>query len=330
MSVGMITPIRRSSSVTAQHPGTQAKDAIRPTVLEIVIVVCSGCRDHLQACLASLAQAPFSRGDMRVHVVDNASTDGTEEVARNSPLVHDYRRLPGNFGFSVANNVALRRLTGDLALLLNPDTELRPGVLDHMVKLMEDEPSIGAAGCRLVDRENRPDHNAKRGFPTPSAAVAHFADPVWRRLTGRASSYRNEDVPEHAEADVDAVSGAFMLVRRQVLDDVGLLDEGYWMYGEDLDWCYRIKRAGWRVVYDGRVTTLHVKGGASGQHRRLRQNLAFHRSMGRFYRKHEGGQSWLDPLVYGGILGKFALSVALSAAARVSVRARRRATIAGR
>ena len=295
---------------------------VRAVVLDIVIVVCSGCREHLRACLASLAASSFTRGEMRVHIVDNASSDGTEEVARNSPVVSDYRRLPGNLGFSVANNAALRRVDGDFALLLNPDTELRPSVLDHMVELMQADPTIGAAGCRLVDPDGRPDHNAKRGFPTPAAALAHFA--------GRASSYRGEDVPDHDVADVDAVSGAFMLVRRRVLEDVGLLDEGYWMYGEDLDWCYRIKRAGWRVVYDGRVTTLHIKGGASGRHRRLRQNVAFHRSMGRFYRKHEGGRPWVDPLVYSGILAKLAVSIVVSAGARAAARARAAGTIADR
>ena len=117
---------------------------------------------------------------------------------------------------------------------------------------------------------------------------------------------------------MDAVNGAFCLVRKQAMDEIGLLDEGYWMYGEDLDWCYRFKDAGWEVLYNGRITTLHVKGGTAGSHRRLRQNWAFHRSMGRFYRKHYAGTSRiLDTVVVIGIVLKFASSAVRSAMGRL-------------
>jgi GT2 family glycosyltransferase len=117
--------------------------------------------------------------------------------------------------------------------------------------------------------------------------------------------------------DVDAVNGAFMLVRREAMEQVGLFDEGYWLYMEDLDWCRRFHDRGWRVVYDGRVTAIHVKGGTAGSRRRLKQNVAFHRGMGRFYRKFQAGENpLLDVAVYAGVLAKLAVSVAANAVAR--------------
>src|SRR5207244_12321394 len=133
---------------------------------------------------------------------------------------------------------------------------------------------------------------AKRSCPTPLGALAYFMR-VGRseRAPGRLAQYRRPELGEFDAGEVDAVNGAFMLVRRGALDDVGLLDEGYWLYMEDLDWCYRFKERGWKVWYDGGVTVVHVKGGASvirhgrARHRALGPNVAFHRGMGRLYRK---------------------------------------------
>ena len=113
-----------------------------------------------------------------------------------------------------------------------------------------------------------------------------------------------------------------MLTRRAAIEEVGVLDEGYWLYMDDLDWCHRFKLAGWRIVYDGRVSSLHVKGGTTREksHRGLRHNIAFHRSMGRFYRKFEAGRNpLLDACVYLAIGVKLAISVTRSAIARRSL-----------
>ena len=113
-----------------------------------------------------------------------------------------------------------------------------------------------------------------------------------------------------------------MLIRKAAMDEVGLLDEGYWLYMDDLDWCYRFKQAGWKVVYDGRVSSMHVKGGTTKEksHRGLRHNVAFHRSMGRFYRKFYAGRNPLADLaiIYLAIFGKLAISATRSAIARRS------------
>jgi GT2 family glycosyltransferase len=291
--------------------------------LEIVIVTSPGGRDLLQACLESLEKHPLRGGETVTWVVDNASRDGTSEMIRAFPAVR-YVELDTNAGFTVANNVALRQVRAPYVLVLNPDTEMEEGVLDHLIAVMKERPEVGMAGCRLVMRDGTFDHAAKRSFPTPIGALAHFLRigrseraPAWL------AQYRAPELGEHEEGPVDSVNGAFMLVRREALPDVGLFDEGYWTYMEDLDWCYRFHRAGWGVWYDGTVTVLHVKGGTTVterrrvRHRAVPQTLAFNRSMGRFYRKfYAGERPLLDAIIYPAIVVKGAVAVARSIAAR--------------
>ena len=282
-----------------------------------IVVVSYRCRDLLSACLSSIAANPYTGGPAAVTVVDNASADGTAELVRATFADVRLVELDRNRGFSVANNVALRESRSDQVLLLNPDTEIRPGVLDAMSAFLDESPRAAVAGCRLVRRDGSFDHASKRSIPTVSDALRYFAP-------GRGfSGYLAPDVAEDAVGRVDAVNGAFMLMRRDAVRQVGLLDEGYWMYGEDLDWCARARRAGWDVLYNGRVTTLHVKGATAGRHRRWRQNVAFHRSMGRFYRRHVGGErALLDAAVYAGIGVKLGLSACGSSLARAAERLR--------
>lgn len=286
-------------------------------LLAIVIVSFDG-RELLRKCLASLQRYPLTVGDSEVHVVDNASRDDTTRMVRNafpSVVLHE---LESNRGFAAANNVVLEQLRSPYVLLLNPDTEACPGALDHMLQVMILNQHVGISGCRLVRKDGSFDHAAKRSFPTPLAAIAHFAK-LGRRgsASPRLAQYRSPDVDERGVGPVDAVNGAFMLVRRQAMQDVGLLDSGYWMYGEDLDWCYRFQQRGWRVIYDGRVKFVHVKGGSAGTYRRVRQNFAFHHAMARFYRKfYAGRRPVIDALVISGITLKFVFSVCHNNVAR--------------
>jgi GT2 family glycosyltransferase len=282
-----------------------------------VVIVSYRCRELLVACLASLDRHPLRRGTLTVHVVDNASDDGTvAEVRERFPDV-ELTALDHNAGFSVSNNIVLRATSAPYVLLLNPDTEATEGALDHALDALERRDDVGMLGCRLVRPDGSFDHAAKRSFPTPLSALAHFTGVGRAASGGRLAQYRAPEVGELESGDVDAVNGAFMLVRRAAIEEVGLLDEGYWLYMEDLDWCYRFHQAGWKVRYDGGATFVHVKGGTSGQHRALRQNVAFHRGMGRFYRKFHGGESPLKALlVYAGIGAKLTVSALRSAAAR--------------
>lgn len=284
-----------------------------------VVIVSFGAPELLRACLGSLRRFPVSGCGMVVHVVDNASPDDTAEVvAREFPEVR-LHRLPQNRGFSAANNIALRTATAPYVLVLNPDTELREGVLDHLVAVMQERPEVGMVGCRLERPDGSFDHAAKRSFPTPTAALAHFAGIGRFASSAALSQYRATDLDEDGVGEVDAVNGAFMLVRRTAMEKVGLFDEGYWLYMEDLDWCARFWEHRWQVLYDGRVTALHVKGGTAGRHRALKPNVHFHRGMGRFYRRHRAGDNAvLDIAVYAAIGGKLAISVARSTLTRVS------------
>ena len=292
--------------------------------LEIVIVTSPGGRDLLRACLASLERHPLSTGTMLTRVVDNASNDGTREMVLSEFPDVRYTELDCNAGFTVANNVALGLVTAPYVLVLNPDTELYDGVLDHMVRLMEERPEVGMAGCRLVMRDGSFDHAAKRSFPTPLGALAHFLwIGRWQRAPRALAQYRAPELGEDQDGPVDALNGAFMLVRREALEQVGPFDEGYWTYMEDLDWCFRFRRAGWQIWYDGRVTALHVKGGTTvaqrrrARHRAVRQTIEFHRSMGRFYRKfYAGGFGPSDGLIYLAICVKGTVAVTRSVAAR--------------
>jgi len=290
------------------------------------VVVSYRCPDLLGRCLESLRQHPLTSGPTTVHVVDNASGDATAQMVRGRFPEIRFHLMPDNVGFSRANNHVLRDSEARYVLLLNPDTEVREGTLDHMVELMDARGDVGMAGCRLVQPDGMFDHAAKRGFPTPTSALAHFAS-VGRRdgASDRLAHYRAPGVDETGVGEVDAVNGAFMLVRVEAMRAVGLLDEGYWLYMEDLDWCKRFQLAGWKVLYDGRVETLHVKGGAAGKHRRLRQNVAFHQGMARFYRKFDSGKNpLLDAAVYLGIFAKLAVSATRSGLARGRLAADRR------
>jgi N-acetylglucosaminyl-diphospho-decaprenol L-rhamnosyltransferase len=287
-----------------------------PPYLQVVIVSYRCC-ELLGKCLETLEAYPATRGPMAVAVVDNDSADGTVEMVRNRFPGVQLHPMSENVGFSRANNVVIRDSAARYCLLLNPDTELKPGALDKLLDKLEADKRIGMLGPRLVRQDGSLDHASKRGFPTVVSSLGHFSGLGRRRKAGRMSAYRATDLEETAIGDVDAVNGAFMLVRSEAIEDVGLLDEGYWLYMEDLDWCYRFHQRGWRVVYDGTTTVVHVKGATSGKYRRMRQNVSFHQGMARFYRKHYAGRRpLLDATVYAGIAAKLAFSVGRNALAR--------------
>jgi GT2 family glycosyltransferase len=293
-----------------------------PPLLDIILVVSGSDREYLRVCLESLERFPLTRGEMAIHVVDNATTDGTVQLVRDRfPHVH-LHELGWNAGFCIGNNTALRQADGEFALVLNPDTEFIEPSLDHLVDVMRRRPEAGMIGCRLVRRDGSLDHAAKRSFPTPLAALAHFTGLGTRASAPeRLAQYRAPHLDERDCGEVDAVNGAFMLVRRDAVEAVGLLDEGYWLYMEDLDWCYRFKQAGWKVWYEGTTTVIHVKGGTTVRrgHRGLRHNYYFHRGMVRFYRKFYARRRPIDLAVYAGIWAKFTVAATRSAIARRSV-----------
>jgi GT2 family glycosyltransferase len=277
-------------------------------------IVAYGSPGLLLDCLASLREHAPSR-PMRVLVVDNAAPQRIAATAHEFPEVELIE--PGrNLGFAAATNAVIRRTSGEYFLALNPDARVHSGTLDTLLALMDADGRIGLAGPRLVREDGSFDHAARRSFPTPLGALAHFTGLGRRdRAPAALSQYR---APEVERGPVDAVSGAFMLLRRRALDGIGLFDEGYWLYMEDLDLCYRLARSGWVTWYEPSVEATHVKGGSSGRHRTFRVNRAFHTGMARFYRSHYAGSRspLVNAAVYAGIAARFAASASRSAVER--------------
>ena len=272
-----------------------------------VSIVSYRCEALLRDCLQSLRENPPS-GPMHVRVVDNASGDGTAEMVEREFPEATLTVRPQIIWFCAAKYIAIRGGSAPYVLILNPDTRITPGSLDRLLELMDSKPEVGMSGPRLELDDGSFDHAARRSFPTPVSALAHFTGVGRRRESGSLAAYR---APEVESGAVDAVNGAFMLTRRAALDQVGLFDEGFWMYMEDLDLCYRLEQAGWVTWYEPDVTVLHVKAGTSGKLRSFRLNRAFHYGMYRFYRKHYAPDH--NPLfnlfIYAGILAKLTATV---------------------
>jgi GT2 family glycosyltransferase len=257
---------------------------------------------------------------MTVTVVDNDSGDGTAEmVEREFPEVK-LIRAPGNVGFSAANNIAVRSTSSPYVLVLNPDTRVTEGALERVGAVLDRDRKVGIAGAKLVLEDGSLDHAAKRSFPTPLGALAHFTG-VGRRpgASEKLSQYRAPERGDDEAGSVEAVNGAFMMIRRAPLEQLGGFDEGYWMYMEDLDLCYRFDAEGWVTWYEPSATVVHVKAGTSGPIRNSRLNRAFHYGMLRFYRKFYAPHRppIANGFVYLGIGVKTAVSLVRGFFARV-------------
>ncbi len=287
-----------------------------------IVIVNYNVRDMLHDCLESVfdSLAGFS---FEVCVVDNGSNDGSADMVEASfPQVRLLRTE--NRGYAAGNNLGLRSFgfaaTGQetvqgshphFVLLLNPDTELPPSALADMLTFMEDHPQAGIAGPRLVREDGSLDKACRRSFPTPEVAFYRLSGlsrlfPSSRRFGRYNVTYLSPDVT----AEVDSVVGAFMLIRAEVLEQVGLLDERYFMYAEDLDLSYRAKAEGWQVWYNAGVTVLHYKGQSSRQ-RSSFANAKFYETMRLFHAKHFEKETLflVNWLIYGAIylLGGWAL-----------------------
>lgn len=284
-----------------------------------VAIVSYRCEALLRECLRSLRENP-PRGRLTIHVVDNASGDGTPDMVEREFGDVRLTRNGDNVGFGTANNQAFADGDAPYVLVLNPDTRITPGSLDALLEVMAAHPELGMCGPRLEREDGSFDHAARRSFPTPLSALGHFTGVGRRRRSGTLAAYR---APEVESGRVDAVNGAFMLIRRAALERVGGFDEGFWMYMEDLDLSYRFAEAGWPSWYEPSVTVIHAKAGTTGPQRSPRLDAAFHHGMYRFYRKHYAPDRnpALNALVYVGIAAKLALSI-VATAVRRALRAR--------
>jgi GT2 family glycosyltransferase len=277
--------------------------------LSILMLNYNTCELTLNA-LRSVYQSQTSF-EFEVILVDNDSTDSSvAQIQKEFPGVQLILNKE-NVGFSKANNQAIRQAVGRYNLLLNSDTIVQPDTLDIMIRFMDSHPDVGASGCKIVLPDGSLDKACKRGFPTPSASFYYAFGftklfPTVPRYNQYQLGYLNED-----EAyPIDCLVGAFMLVRREAIDQVGMLDEDFFMYGEDIDWCYRIKQAGWINYYYPATKIIHYKG-ASSRRRPFKIVYEFHRAMWLFHNKHYRKKYSIitNTLVFLGISVKFSLEV---------------------
>jgi GT2 family glycosyltransferase len=258
-----------------------------------IVIVNYNVRDLLRRCLTSVLAG---QGELAIDVcvVDNASRDQSAAMVRSEfPSVRLIANEE-NVGYPAANNQGLRLLGIErddeasrprFCLLLNPDTEVPEDAFARLVDYLDTNHDIGVIGPKLVLPDGSLDLACRRSFPTP--LVSSYRMLGLSRLfpkSRRFGRYNMTYLDENAMADVDSVVGAFMMVRTKAIADVGLLDERFWMYGEDLDWAKRIKNDGWRVVYYPSVEVLHVKRASSSQSERAQYE--FYRAMLIFYHKH--------------------------------------------
>ncbi|KAA3664143.1 MAG: glycosyltransferase family 2 protein [Chloroflexi bacterium] len=230
-----------------------------------IVIVNYNTRQLLDDCLQSLVEADLPTGGMEVIVVDNASSDGSQAMVQQKYPDVKLVASEVNRGFSAANNMGTAVSTGKYILFLNSDTRVAKDALSKPIQYMETHSDVGALTVRLVYPNGQRDPDNHRGFPTPWNAMCHFTGlskffPDNPRYNGYFMSYAN-----FAETHpVDVIAGSYMLMPMALCRELNGWDETYFFYGEDIDFCYRIRQAGYQIIYYPHVEVLHYKGASSG------------------------------------------------------------------
>ncbi|MHC4416217.1 MAG: glycosyltransferase family 2 protein [Planctomycetota bacterium] len=284
---------RGFASPSPRDSETASCAAQPPPPLDLSIVIVSWNTRHVvRECLESVF-ANLGSLSAEVIVIDNASSDGSAElIAGAFPQV----RLVANHinrGFAAANNQGLRVAKGRYVLLLNPDTVVLPDALQRTLDHAESHPTAGIIGCQVWESPQSVQRTCFR-FPSPLNTLLWVTGAsAWlsrSRIAGRAAygPWQRE-----SERDVDVVSGMFMLVRREAIDEVGLMDESFFVFAEEADWCRRFRNAGWRCVFAPVGRILHVNGGSqSTEQAAVKMYVEMQKSVLLFHRKHLGLISW--------------------------------------
>jgi GT2 family glycosyltransferase/lipopolysaccharide/colanic/teichoic acid biosynthesis glycosyltransferase len=250
-----------------------------------VIIVNYNVREFLRQSLLSLRKALVELS-AEIFVVDNASTDGSGDMVRQEFPEVQLIANRENLGFAAANNQALRQARGRLVVLLNPDTVVQEDTFVAIRDFMGTHPGTGMVGCKVLNPDGTLQLACRRSFPTPWIAFTRLSG--LSRLFPRSrwfGRYNLTYLPEDETAEVEAISGSFMAVRREALAQVGMLDEAFFLYGEDLDWCFRMRQSGWKIYYFPGTQIVHFKG-ESAKQSGLDNLRLFYQAMGLFVRKH--------------------------------------------
>ena len=304
---------RRASISNLQSPISNLQS---PDV-SIIIVSWNVC-ELLRTCLQAIAHGRRTL-DAETIVVDSGSTDGSAMMVQQEFPWVQLVTCNENVGFPMGNNLGIARASGRHIVLLNPDTEVQAGALSTMVDYLERHADVGVVGPQLLNLDGSV-QSSRRRFPTLATA---FFESTWLQGIAPAAvlrRYYTLDLPDEEAADVDWLMGACLMVRRQVIDQVGGLDEAYFMYSEELDWCRRIKTAGWRVVYLPAAKVLHHVGKSSEQAVTAR-HVNFQRAKLRYFRKYHGRLAAAVLRVF--LLANYAWQLGLEAAKGVAGHQRR-------
>ncbi|AOY58969.1 MULTISPECIES: glycosyltransferase family 2 protein [Desulfococcus] len=284
-----------------------------------VIIVNYNSTDHLLNCIASF-YTDIQRFGVTVYVQDNGSTDGVDRVSDRYPLVRLHKNIV-NLGFAGAVNQALCRCKGDYVILLNPDAVLEEGFLDAAVEFMDRRRDVGIMGPKILDRDGKL-QNSARAFPSPLTALFGRSSYLSRRFPQNPVTSRNllsMSCDGETPMSVDWVSGACMVVRKKAVEQTGMLDERFFMYWEDADWCRRMWAARWKVVYCPKAVAYHYIGGSS-EKCAVRSVWEFHKSVCRFFDKYLPPRLFFaGPPVFGLLFLRF-LAVMLTAAVKHPIR----------
>lgn len=274
------------------------------TMIDIIIVNYNST-DYLLVCLESIYRSLDGR-PARIFVEDNASTDGVHRIRQNFPDVHVNQNAV-NIGFGAAANMAMKKGNSPYVVLINPDSKVEKGLFDNAIEYLKDNPDIGIIGPRVFD-SNGDIQGSARAFPTPLTALFGRQSLFTRlfpenRIT-RANLLANQ-CDGQTPMEVDWVSGACMLVRRKAIDQIGWLDERFFMYWEDADWCRRMRENNWKVIYYPCATVRHYVGKSSSK-LLVRSTYEFHKSVYLLYNKYYPGHfQFLKPLIILGLLYRF-------------------------
>lgn len=261
-------------------------------------------KDLMIQCLRSIRQEA-GEVKLEVFVVDNGSTDGSKEAVRAEFPEAILIDNSSNLGFARANNQALRLSKGDYILLLNPDTQVKKGAIDTLKTFMDRHPEAGAVGGQLLNPDGSR-QNSIANFPSLATELLNKSLLRWlfpNRFPGKEREY-NEPI------EVESVIGACMMVRRKAIEQVGLLDEDYFLFLEETDWCYRMKKAGWKIYHIPQAEVIHFQG-KSAEKDKKRARVEYYRSRYQYFRKNRGFWQWLILLI--GMLAKLCVEVLLMA-----------------
>ncbi len=240
-----------------------------------IIILVYNAKEYLEGCIESIKRSDLGKITWEIVLVDNLSADGSREWISN--LAHKNKHITAvlnlsNLGFSKGNNTGVKIASGKYVLFLNPDTVLPSNVLQKVFDYMEGHPDVGIATPGLVLQTGELDSVSHRGYPTPWNAFSHFIGlrslfPKSKLFAGYTMGWLIDNQEPH---EVEAISGAFFFVRREVGEQTGWWDEDYFMYGEDIDFSYRIKKAGWKVMFLPGLKVLHYGGVSAGIRKHIR------------------------------------------------------------